>query len=327
MGEDGYGWSAEEFKSKVIVEIHKMSSSKMSFSVIHIPTAIANAIRRILISSVPTIAIEHCYFLNNTSIIHDEILAHRLGLIPILVDPGQFMWRKSGEEATDMNTVVMNLRVRCSSSTSEKRDPEFIYTEGNVYSSMIRWEPQGNQAERFKHRPIKAVNDDILIAKMRPGQEIDVVMHCIKGTGSVHAKWSPVAPAFYRLLPKITIKEPIRGEAAERFKRLFPPGVIAIKKDRKGVKEAVVENTWLYSMDREVLRHVEFKEKVELSHVRDHFLFSVESTGALTPQELVTEAVGILKTKCGRLREALHALRAAQNEEEEDDAEAMQDDE
>ena len=42
----------------------------------------------------PTIAIEHAYVMNNTSIIPDDILAHRLGLIPILADPRMFEFKK-----------------------------------------------------------------------------------------------------------------------------------------------------------------------------------------------------------------------------------------
>jgi hypothetical protein len=61
-----------------------------------------------------------------------------------------------------------------------------------VYSGHLKWEPQGDQAERFAENPIRPVNDNILIAKLRPGQEIDVTLHCEKGLGKTHAKWSPV---------------------------------------------------------------------------------------------------------------------------------------
>jgi hypothetical protein len=44
----------------------------------------------LLYTKVPTMAIEHVFVFNNTSIIADEVLAHRLGLIPIYADPGQF---------------------------------------------------------------------------------------------------------------------------------------------------------------------------------------------------------------------------------------------
>jgi len=56
---------------------------------------LANALRRIMIAEVPTIAIEKVDMWQNTSIIPDESLAHRVGLIPIKADPRQFEYKKA----------------------------------------------------------------------------------------------------------------------------------------------------------------------------------------------------------------------------------------
>lgn len=64
---------------------------------------------------VPTLAIEHVYVWNNTSVIHDEILAHRLGLVPLNVDPTLMDYRtKTGINATpnDRNTLVFQYVLR-----------------------------------------------------------------------------------------------------------------------------------------------------------------------------------------------------------------------
>ena len=65
----------------------------MEFDLIGVDAAIANAFRRILLAEVPTMAIEDVYIWNNTSVIQDEVLAHRLGLIPIKADPAKFGWQ------------------------------------------------------------------------------------------------------------------------------------------------------------------------------------------------------------------------------------------
>ena len=62
----------------------------IQFEMLGIDASIANAFRRILISEIPTVAIETVYLHNNTSIVQDEVLAHRLGLIPIAVEPNDF---------------------------------------------------------------------------------------------------------------------------------------------------------------------------------------------------------------------------------------------
>jgi DNA-directed RNA polymerase I and III subunit RPAC1 len=65
----------------------------MVFEVVGIDAPLANALRRIIIAEVPTVAIEDVFFENNTSIIQDEVLAHRLGLIPINADPRLFAFK------------------------------------------------------------------------------------------------------------------------------------------------------------------------------------------------------------------------------------------
>jgi DNA-directed RNA polymerase I and III subunit RPAC1 len=49
--------------------------------------------------------------------------------------------------------------------------------------------------------------DDIVIAELRPGQKIECELFVHKGMGKEHAKWSPVATAFYRLLPEISLMQ------------------------------------------------------------------------------------------------------------------------
>ena len=83
----------EAWKEGFTFQIKSLSEEEIVFDLIGV-APIANALRRVLISEVPTMAIETVYILNNTSIIPDEVLAHRLGLIPILADPRSFEYRK-----------------------------------------------------------------------------------------------------------------------------------------------------------------------------------------------------------------------------------------
>lgn len=68
----------------------------MEFDIIGVEAAIPNAFRRILLSDVPTMAFDRVFMFNNTSIIQDEVLAHRLGLIPLKADPRLFEFRPEG---------------------------------------------------------------------------------------------------------------------------------------------------------------------------------------------------------------------------------------
>ncbi|KAI9107332.1 hypothetical protein K1719_021720 [Acacia pycnantha] len=75
-------------------------------------------------------AIERVYIANNTSIIQDEVLSHRLGLIPIKADPRLFEYpENAGNDKNEKNTIVFKLHVRC-----EKGHPRIT-----VKSNELRW--------------------------------------------------------------------------------------------------------------------------------------------------------------------------------------------
>ena len=153
----------------------------------------------------------------------------------------------------------------------------------------MTWVPQGEQEEALASKPPAPTNPNIVLAKLRPGQGVNMELHAVKGVSKDHAKFSPVgtllvhpntsslilmfllATASYRILPHIKITKPIPSHLAEKFQKCFSPGVIKIDPRTKAVSvdEQGVRND---SVSREVLRHPEFADSVELSRVRDYFL-------------------------------------------------------
>ncbi|KAL8559634.1 hypothetical protein ACOMHN_008345 [Nucella lapillus] len=277
----------------------------IEFDMVGVDCSIANAIRRILIAEVPSMAIEKVHIYNNTSIIHDEVLAHRLGLVPLNADARLFEYKPAESEAEGMeqDTIEFHLKVQCTKNDNAVRstDPDELYLNRNVTTKYLEWVPKGSQEE------VKPVHDNILLAKLKPGQELDMSLFCVKGIGKDHAKFSPVATATYRLLPVITLLRPVVGEAAHRLKKCFSPGVIQLRRTETGEEEAVVVDARKDTISREVFRQNDLKEAVKLERIRDHFIFSVETVGALRPEELVVEAIQVLQEKCQALLEELEA--------------------
>ncbi|TFB06421.1 DNA-directed RNA polymerases I and III subunit RPAC1 [Trichoderma ghanense] len=330
-GED-HAFSIDTFQSAFSVQFHRNDPNDASFSLVGIDASLANAFRRILIAEIPTLAVEDVYIENNTSVIQDEVLAHRLGLIPF--NGGRdgihnfLKWYKkpeAGEDpyanSFDWNTVRLELNVTCTvnpDASPTETDPLKAYHHAHVYAKDIVFVPTGRQVEYFSgENAIAPVNPDILIAKLRPKQSINLAMHMHKGIGADHSKFSPVATASYRLLPLITITRPIIGADAEKFQRCFPQGVIGLEKITReeaaragsgyeghaGELKAVVKDTMKDTVSREALRHPEFEGKVKLGRRRDHFIFSIESTGQWDSDELFLEAVKHLKLKCKKLEQ------------------------
>lgn len=302
----------KKFVDKFKIDVIKSNSSEIEFDMIGADASFANALRRILIAEVPTMAIDKLFVFNNTSIIQDEVLAHRLGLIPIFADPRCFKYppqtdttkesKESDEEQLKTSPdihIVLELKIKCTKNpkAADDCDPDVNSINNKVLTKHIKWIPIGNQLEEFGANGIRPVFDDILIAKLRPGQELDLQMHCTKGVGKDHAKFSPVATASYRLLPEITLLQPIVGELADRLKKCFTQGVIKVNKDKNGDKIAYVVNPRKDTGTREIFRDEQLKDMVKLEKRRDHFIFHVESTGALPPNVLVEEAFRILHDK------------------------------
>ncbi|PHH67162.1 hypothetical protein CDD81_2931 [Ophiocordyceps australis] len=332
-GED-MAYSLERFREAVSVVLHQNKGNWASFSLIGVDASLSNAFRRIMLAEIETLAVENVFIEDNTSVIQDEVLAHRLGLIPF--DGGReglhhflkgYSKAKEGEDpyahCFDWNTVRLELDVTCThkrDAAPTETDPDRLYHHANVYARDIVFVPTGRQVDYFSGpNAIRPVNPDILIAKLRPRQRISLSMHMHKGIGGDHAKFSPVATASYRLMPTIDIVSPIVGADAQKLAECFPQGVIGLEpvspdeaarpasgyQGHVGELKAVVLDAMRDTVSRECLRHPEFQDKVKLGRRRDHFIFSIESVCQWDSDELFLEAVKHLKLKCKRLERQL----------------------
>ncbi|KAI8911854.1 DNA-directed RNA polymerase [Gorgonomyces haynaldii] len=283
--------------------------NRMEFDLIGVDVSIANAIRRVLIAEVPTMAIEHVFVLESQMVMSEQVFASRLGLVPLKVDPRQFEYLGEGETPTDLNTIVFKMDVQCTKNPKAQEDEvdnKKKFINHCVYSQHIEWQPQGDQSERFES--IRPVHDDILLNKFFPGDKVVCEMHAIKGIGQDHAKFSPVEVASYRLLPKITLTKPIVGDAAVKLQKCFAEGVIAIEK-KHGEKRAVVSNPRKDTGSRECFRHEEFLDAVKLERVHDHFLFELESVGHLPPKQVLEMALDVCLEKVEALKQCMQNLQ------------------
>lgn len=130
------------------VQFYRNNPHDAVFSLVGVDPSIANAFRRILLSEIPSLAIETVLVENNTCIIQDEVLTHRLGLIPLKGNKEglrQLTWLKKADEDNpepgirrDDNTVVLTLDVECTwKEDGEKKlrqgitDPEQLYNNAH----------------------------------------------------------------------------------------------------------------------------------------------------------------------------------------------------
>ena len=230
-------------------------------------------------------------------IILPNIISYLYEIIFRLFDYPQYNDNK--ELIPDPNAVLeFELNIKCTNNPDAPADAKLAdekYINSNVYSRHLKWIPLGDQALILKD--VRTCQDDILIMKLRPGQEIQMKLHCVKGIGKDHAKFSPVAVASFRLMPAIKLLEPIKGPLARKLQNCFTEGVIGIE-EVDGEEVAYVADARSDEQTREVLRHKELRDLVELTRVPNHYIFTVESTGVLPAKEIFAESVKILMGKC-----------------------------
>ena len=142
------------------------TSDTIKFTVAGIETHIANALRRVMMVEVPVWAIEYVQIECNTTVIPDEMIAHRLGLFPLT---------SSEDPGTDSITFTFD---KTATEPIEEWTSEMLETDNTIVMSAI---------------------DGIPIVKVAEGQRLAFTAIAKRGIGVTHAKWSPVSSCFYTI--------------------------------------------------------------------------------------------------------------------------------
>lgn len=287
-----------------VIEIQELKDDYIKFLLKDTDMSVANALRRVMIAEVPTLAIDLVEIQNNSSVLADEYIAHRLGLIPLnSIDAMKFQDNRTCncDEYCQECAVVFNLKVKNDGDerllvTSRDLHPDEAYhTVEPVHSDMSDNDlnPDG----------------DILIVKLGKNQEIRARCVAKKGIGKEHAKWIPAAVATYQYLPTVKINEAsmedLRPEQKQAFVASCPTKVYAYNRQTDVVS---VENPLDCTFCDECVYRAEDMDAPELVTIgmeQDRFLFTVETTGSLRPEEIVMRSFAVLKDKLEMLKNEL----------------------
>jgi len=149
------------------VEVLSHKGAEMKFSVEGVKPSFASALRRIMISEIPTMAIETIDFKKNDSALPDEVVANRMGLIPLTFDEKAYNLPKDCKcEGKGCSRCQVTIVLK-------KRGPAVVYS-GDMKST---------------DKSVRPVYDKIPITELFEGQEITLEATAQLGTGREHAKW------------------------------------------------------------------------------------------------------------------------------------------
>jgi len=146
----------------------------------NVPRQYVNAIRRLSISEVPTLAIDDVVILDNSSVMHDEAIAHRLGLIPLRTDLSRFVMPHDCDCKSTLGCSKCRVLLVLDSEASEKTK---VVTSGELLS---------------EDELVKPVSKDVPIIILAPSQKLKFEAYARLGVGKDHAKWQPTSAAIVK---------------------------------------------------------------------------------------------------------------------------------
>eukprot|EP00727_Mastigamoeba_balamuthi_P008803 m51a1_g4545 putative rna polymerase ii core subunit (322) ;mRNA; r:60905-62468 len=268
-----------------------------------------NTLRRIMISEVPTLSVDLVEIETNTSVLTDEFIAHRVGLIPL---DSTNVDRYSNTRDCSCDGRCPNCSVEYSLSVSCPDGPDII----EVTSADLHIVPGTMREDIDEVLPVhKDLQDAIRIVKLGKRQELKLRAIAKKGIGKEHAKWSPVccsvfAPEAVISLNPQRIAE-LSPEGREAFAHSCP--TLVFKYDEQ-TEHVLIDNPSACMFCEECTSFAEEAQKpdlVKISQRQDKFTFTVETTGCMKPEQVVLSAVSVLRGKLDTVMAALDDLRNA----------------
>jgi DNA-directed RNA polymerase subunit D len=258
----------------VAIEILEKTDDYMRFIDKGVNVPFVNALRRIMLTEVPAMAIDELVILENSSMLNDEILAHRMGFIPLKTDLDSYNLPEECTCKSEFGCNLCRLTLTLEAEATEKTT--------TVYSGDLKSE----------NLDITPVSDKIPIVKLAPEQKIKLEAYARLGKGKDHAKWQPVSMSTYKYLPQIKI-DLERCNACAECVKLCPERVL-IDMEEGTKTQNVIECT--LCMDC-VDACPQNPPAIEISWDKEAFVFEIESTGALPVERIMLEALKILDKK------------------------------
>jgi DNA-directed RNA polymerase subunit D len=275
---------AREASEGLEMEILHEDGREMAFLLKGVGPRLANAIRRAMISEVPTMAIDDVIIVENDSVMYDEVLAHRLGLIPLMTDLDSYVPREDCGCGSDLGCP------RCTATlTLEAEAKDGAVT---VYSGDLK-----------SDSGVRPVSERIPILKLAPGQRIRLEAYARLGRGKEHAKWQPTSACGYKYLPKIKI-DAKRCDACGLCAGICSKGVLRIDGKRLAVAD---EMACTLCMDC-VKVCPKSPPPISISWDETSFIFKVRSVGSLSLDRIFKESCNSIKGKAVEMRRALSTL-------------------
>ncbi len=258
------------------VQIETLKSKYAEIDIEDVPLYLINAIRRIMLSDLPKLAIDNIVIYDNTTALFDEIISHRLGMIPIPTDLSLLNFQK---DCSCNGAGCPSCTVRY---TLSKEGTGVVYS-GDLQPAEASWAITENK---------------VPIVELFGDQRLILEVEAVLGRGKTHAKWQSVVSPGYRFHPHISF-DPKDKEHVKEFISGLPEGLAQIKgndivlSDMK--KLPVVES----HMNK---KHIDY---ITVEKDQRHIHFHFETDGSLQAKDALVHSIKIFEEKLSELADHL----------------------
>jgi DNA-directed RNA polymerase subunit D len=239
-----------------------------------------NSLRRIMLAELPKLAINDVIIYDNTSALFDELIAHRLGLIPI--------------PTTDLSAMSFRSECKCEGKGCPSCTVRYTLSkEGEcvVYSGDLQPE----------HPSYAITETTIPIVELMKDQRVILEVEAVLGRGRDHAKWQVVLAPRYRMETKIIVDKK-RMNDVKAFLEELPKDLVELKGDKLELidpTKAAILQSYLEKNKSDLITIAKDPTKL---------LFSFETDGSMTAKAALQESVSILSKKYEEFRKILKDL-------------------
>ena len=265
------------------VRILEAQGNILRFYIKGVDTQVASALRRTMMADVPTIAIEDVVVVENPSPMRDEMLSHRLGLVPLKTDLESYVPRELCDCHSELGcgkcSVTLTLEV------------EAVDSSCTVYSKEL----ESSDPE------VVPISGEIPILKLAQGQRVKLEAYARLGTGREHAKWQPVSVSVFKNAVHYSV-DLKKCDLCEKCVKACPRHIL--QANGKRIVLIAPEDCDICNDCKESCP----KEAISVIPEKNAFVFNIESTGVLPPEKILNKALNILTEKTDDLIEQFSTM-------------------
>jgi DNA-directed RNA polymerase subunit D len=262
------------------VEVKELKPKKAVLRIEDTNLYFVNSLRRIMLSELPKLAVDDVVIYDNTSALFDEIISHRLGLVPIPTDLSLLTFK---DECVCKGKGCPNCTVRYTLS----KEGEGVVYSGDLQPSEKSW----------------AIEEDkIPIVELFGDQRLILEVEAVLGRGRDHARWQSVQAPAYQMDTIIEFEKSNLSSVKDFIDKL-PENIVALKGDKLTLKD---EN------NLPILESYIDQEKADFIKTKKDptkVTFSFETDGALTAKDAIVHSAKLLEDKYAEFGKQLKSLK------------------